>query len=151
MCIMTGERRFGAYSWREDYGEQTIHHYITFTAFCQILPSLLHESVSDKLMFRKLCSHCVPKLLTEEHKLKHQNFWNNTVRKVKTSWALQSQETRRCRMKSLNWSSNSWSGGTLYHQQRRNSSRPLQLGRSCAQCFGTEGVFCLMSSCLRAS
>ena len=43
-----------------------------------------------------------------------------------------------CCMKPLNQSSSSWSGGTLHRQQRQNSSRPLQLGRSCAQCFGAE-------------
>jgi hypothetical protein len=40
--------------------------------FLQISRSLLHESVSDKLRFRKLCSPWVPKLLTEEHKMKRQ-------------------------------------------------------------------------------
>jgi len=33
---------------------------------------------------------------------------------------------------------------------RRNSSRPLQLEMLCAQCFGTEKVFCLWTSCLNA-
>ena len=40
--------------------------------FPQISPSFLHEIVSDKLKFRKLCAHWVPKILTEEHKLKWQ-------------------------------------------------------------------------------
>ncbi|GFT37733.1 histone-lysine N-methyltransferase SETMAR [Trichonephila clavipes] len=30
----------------------------------------LHKVVSEKLKFRKLCARCVPRLLTEEHKLK---------------------------------------------------------------------------------
>jgi hypothetical protein len=38
--------------------------------FPQISRSLLHEIVSDKLCFRKLCSHWVPKMLTDEHKMK---------------------------------------------------------------------------------
>ena len=38
--------------------------------FPQISQSLLHEIVSDKLKFRKLCARWVPKMLTEEHKLK---------------------------------------------------------------------------------
>jgi hypothetical protein len=38
----------------------------------QISRSLLHKTVSDKLRFQKLCSHKVPKLLTEEHKMKQQ-------------------------------------------------------------------------------
>ena len=40
--------------------------------FPHILLSLLHEIVSDKLEFRKLCAHQVPKMLMEEHKLKWQ-------------------------------------------------------------------------------
>jgi hypothetical protein len=40
--------------------------------FPQISRSLLHEIVSDKLPFLKLCSRWVPKLLTEEHKMKKQ-------------------------------------------------------------------------------
>jgi len=55
-----------------------------------------------------------------------------------------------CSTKSLNQSSSPWSGGTLHRQQRPNSSRPLQLGRSCAQCFGTEKAFCLWTFCLKA-
>jgi hypothetical protein len=37
--------------------------------FPQIPWSLLHEIVSDKLRFRKLCSCWVPKMLTDEHKM----------------------------------------------------------------------------------
>jgi transposase-like protein len=37
--------------------------------FPQILRSLLHEIVSDKLRFRKLCSRWVPKVLTDENKM----------------------------------------------------------------------------------
>ena len=40
--------------------------------FPQVSRSLLHETVSDKLKFRKLCARWVPKVLTEEHKLKRQ-------------------------------------------------------------------------------
>jgi len=40
--------------------------------FPQISQSLLHEIVSDKLGFRKLCAHWVPKMLMEEHKFKWQ-------------------------------------------------------------------------------
>ena len=35
-------------------------------------------------------------------------------------------------------------------RQRWNSSKPLQLARTCAQCFGTERAFCLWTSCLKA-
>jgi len=40
--------------------------------FPQISQSLLHEIVSDKLKFLKLCASWVPKVLTEEHRLKRQ-------------------------------------------------------------------------------
>jgi transposase len=40
--------------------------------FPQISRSLHRKMVSDKLRFRKLCSCWVPKLLTEEHKMKLQ-------------------------------------------------------------------------------
>ena len=36
--------------------------------FPQISQSLIHEIVSEKLKFRKLCSRWVPKILTEQHK-----------------------------------------------------------------------------------
>jgi hypothetical protein len=38
--------------------------------FTQISRSILHKIVPGKLRFRKLCSRWVPKLLTEEHKMK---------------------------------------------------------------------------------
>ena len=40
--------------------------------FPQISRSLLHEFVSDKQKFRKLCARWVPKILTEEHRSKRQ-------------------------------------------------------------------------------
>jgi len=40
--------------------------------FPQISLSLLHEIVSDKVKFRKLCAQWVPKMLMEERKLKRQ-------------------------------------------------------------------------------
>lgn len=38
--------------------------------FPQISRSLIHEIVTEKLKFRKLCSRWVPKILTEQHKTK---------------------------------------------------------------------------------
>ncbi|XP_035229348.1 histone-lysine N-methyltransferase SETMAR-like [Stegodyphus dumicola] len=38
--------------------------------FPQISRSLMHEIVTEKLKFRKLCSRWVPKILTEQHKTK---------------------------------------------------------------------------------
>ncbi|KAL4143360.1 hypothetical protein QTP88_005698 [Uroleucon formosanum] len=40
--------------------------------FPQISRSLLHEIVSIKLNFRKLCARWVPKILTDEHRVKRQ-------------------------------------------------------------------------------
>ncbi|GFW76483.1 uncharacterized protein TNCV_1582621 [Trichonephila clavipes] len=40
------------------------------TEFPQISRSLMHEIVTDKLKFHKLCARCVPKILTESHKTK---------------------------------------------------------------------------------
>jgi hypothetical protein len=47
-----------------------IHHFVTSLHFPQISWSLLHETVSEKLHLRKLCSCWVPKMLTDEHKMK---------------------------------------------------------------------------------
>jgi histone-lysine N-methyltransferase SETMAR len=41
--------------------------------FSKISRSHFHEIVSDKLKFWKLCARWVPKMLTEEHKLKQQD------------------------------------------------------------------------------
>jgi hypothetical protein len=38
--------------------------------FPQISLSFLHKIMSDKLRFRKLCSGWMPKMLTDEHKMK---------------------------------------------------------------------------------
>jgi hypothetical protein len=43
--------------------------------FTLISRSPLHKIVSDKLRFRKLCSHWVPKMLTDKHKMK-QATWH---------------------------------------------------------------------------
>jgi histone-lysine N-methyltransferase SETMAR len=40
--------------------------------FPEISRSLLHEIVSEKLAYRKLCARWVPKQLTEEHKMKRR-------------------------------------------------------------------------------
>lgn len=43
------------------------------TKFPQISRSLLHEIVSKKLNFRKLCARWVPKILTEQHKKQRED------------------------------------------------------------------------------
>ncbi|GFT22187.1 DUF4817 domain-containing protein [Trichonephila clavipes] len=51
----------------------------------------LHKVVSEKLKFRKLCARCVPRLLTEEHKLKRMacalDFWIDIIKKRFVDWA----------------------------------------------------------------
>jgi transposase len=43
--------------------------------FPQISLSLLHEIVSDKLRFRELYSRWVPKMFTDEHKMKQATWY----------------------------------------------------------------------------
>jgi hypothetical protein len=44
--------------------------------FPQISRSLLHEFVSDKLRFRKLCSRWALKMLVDEHKMKKATWYD---------------------------------------------------------------------------
>jgi transposase len=46
-----------------------------FLHFPQISQSFLHETLSDKLRVRKLCSRWVSKMLTDGHKMK-QTTWH---------------------------------------------------------------------------
>jgi hypothetical protein len=46
-----------------------------FLHFPQISRSLLNEILPDKLHFRKLCPRWMPKMLTDEHKIK-QAMWH---------------------------------------------------------------------------
>jgi len=83
--------------------------------FPQISWSLLHQIVSGKVKFRKLCANCVPKLLMEEHKLEHQartldvltqyseegeNFLNHVVTGNET-WV--SHEAPESKQQSMEW------------------------------------------------
>jgi hypothetical protein len=57
-------------------GEEKIQENRRFTIsslslhYPQLSRSLLHEILTDKLCFQKLCSCWVPKVLTEEYKMK---------------------------------------------------------------------------------
>jgi len=83
--------------------------------FPQISLSLLHEIVSDKLKFQKLCAHCVLKMLTEGHKLKclartldfltqcseeGENFLSHVVTGNET-WVL--HEAPKSKQQSMQW------------------------------------------------
>jgi hypothetical protein len=52
--------------------------------FPQIAWSPLHEIVSDKLHFWKLCSLWVPEILTEEYKMKWQAHIITNEEKIQT-------------------------------------------------------------------
>jgi len=83
--------------------------------FPQISLSLLHNIVSDKVKFQKLCANCVLKMLTEEHKLKRQastldfltqcseegeNFLSHVVTGNET-WVL--HEAPKLKQESMEW------------------------------------------------
>jgi len=83
--------------------------------FPQISWSLLHQIVSGKVKFRKLCAHCVLKMHTEEHKLEQQattldfptkyseegeNFLNHVVTGNET-WM--SHEAPHSKQQSMEW------------------------------------------------
>jgi len=42
-----------------------MHHIIP-----EVLKTTIHEAVAEKLGYRKLCAHWVPKMLTDDHKTK---------------------------------------------------------------------------------
>ena len=83
--------------------------------FPQISWSLLHQIVSGKVKFRKLCANWVPKMLTEEHKLEQQattldfmtqyneegeNFLSHVVKGNET-WV--SHEDPKSKQQSMEW------------------------------------------------
>jgi hypothetical protein len=108
----------------------------------------LHKIVSDILHFRKLCSRWVPKMLTEEHKMK----WQANALTFLTRYSEQGDDFLSCvtgdetrvshitpelKQQSMEWRHTS-------SPIKKNSNRPFQLTRSCAQ------AFCLWNSCLKA-
>jgi len=118
--------------------------------FPQISQSLLHKIVSDKLKFRKLCARWVLKMLTEEHKLKRQtSVLNFLTQYSKEGDNLLSRVVTGDKIRVSHTTPKLKQHSTLHRQRRRNSSRPLQLGRSRARCFATEKAFCLWTSCLK--
>ncbi|GFU97081.1 histone-lysine N-methyltransferase SETMAR [Trichonephila clavipes] len=98
----------------------------------------LHKVVSEKLKFRKLCAHCVPRLLTEEHKLKrmacaldlldryHKEGDQFLERIVNETWV--SHITQ-----SLNVSQ--WKDVTQIHQSESRRSGQSQHARLWQPCF----------------
>ncbi|GFS95127.1 histone-lysine N-methyltransferase SETMAR [Trichonephila clavipes] len=94
--------------------------------FPRISRSLMHEIVTDKLKFHKLCARWVPKILTESHKTK----WMGCALEFLTRYHeggvdFLSQEMKLgFLMTPLKVSGNQWNGGTLHPQQglSRNTS-----------------------------
>jgi len=115
-----------------------------FTKLCLI-------NLSFRNCVQNWCWRCLRKNTNWNCRPVGWTFRHNTVRNTKTSWVMWSQGMRHgYHMEPVNWSSSLWSRGMHHRQERRNSSRPFQLGRSCAQCFGTEKAFYLWISCLKA-
>ena len=87
------------------------------------------------------CRSCLRKNTNWNGRPVRWTYWHDTVRKAIKSWAVYSQGTRDgCRTQHLNRSSSPRNGGTLHRQQRRNSSRPLQLGSMCTVFWARKGV-----------
>ncbi|XP_049952649.1 histone-lysine N-methyltransferase SETMAR-like [Schistocerca serialis cubense] len=68
---------FDALLWRTEDAIRA-NRRLTLKELHQIIPDVsmttLYDVVTVKLGYRKLCAHCVPKLLTEEHKKKRMGF-----------------------------------------------------------------------------
>ena len=59
---------------QEIEGEIPTNRRMTIRELHHIIPDVskatIHEAVTEKLGYRKLCSRCVPKMLTDDHKTK---------------------------------------------------------------------------------
>ena len=59
---------------QESEGEIRANQRVTITELHHIIPEVsettIHEAVTEKLGYRKLCAGCVPKILTDNHKKK---------------------------------------------------------------------------------
>jgi len=121
----------------------------------QILWSLLHEIVSDKLKFQKLYTRWVPKMLTEEHKLKRQagvldfltrcsEEGNNFLSRVVTgdeTWV--SHTTPESKQQSMEWRHTS-SPNEVKFKQTTSTWKIM------CTVFWDRKAFCLWTSCLKA-
>ena len=115
--------------------------------FPRISRSLLHEIVSDELGFRKLCARWVPKMLTEEHKLKRQasvldfltryseegdNFLSHLVTQDET-WV--SHTTPELKQQSMEWKHTSSPTKTKFKQTTSTRKMHSVLGQKrCSAC-----------------
>jgi hypothetical protein len=52
-----------------------LHHIIP-----EVSRTTIHEAVTEKLGYRKLCRRWVPKMLTDDHKMKRMGSTLNTLR-----------------------------------------------------------------------
>jgi len=114
--------------------------------FPQISRTLLCETVSSHLGYRKVCARWVPKILTEEHKKQHvacaltflmryhkdgDGMLSHIVTGDETWVSHITPESKQ----------QSNTGSILAHRKGESSSRRLQQGRSCAPYSGTDKLF----------
>jgi transposase len=90
--------------------------------FPQILWSL-HEIVFDKVRFRKLCSHWVPKMLTDEHKMK----WQASALTFLTRYSEQGDDFLSCTVTGdETWVSHVTPESKQQSMEWRHTSSPIQ-------------------------
>jgi len=113
--------------------------------FPQISRTLLYDTVSSHLGYRKVCARWVPKMLTEQHKKQRvayvlkflmgyhkegDGMFSHIVTRDET-WVF--HITSESKQQSLRWQNTGL-------PKRKSSSRRFQPGRSCAPYSGTDKV-----------
>jgi hypothetical protein len=108
----------------------------------------------DKLYFWKLCSCWVLKIRTEEHKMKrHASVLTFLTRYIEQGEDFLSRIVTR---RDMGVTLNPWIEAAICRVEAQiivNKDKILttfQLTRSCASCFRTENVFCILNSYLKA-
>ncbi|GBM92642.1 hypothetical protein AVEN_107058-1 [Araneus ventricosus] len=119
--------------------------------FPQISKTVLHEIVTNRLNYRKLCSRWVPKMFMDVHRTKrfgsaltfrtrYSEEGNGFLNKIVTggeTWVR--HVTLESKQQSMEWR-HSRSPTKKYPKQR------CQHTKSCALCSGTDRAFCFLSS-----
>jgi hypothetical protein len=121
------------------------------THFPHISRSLLHKIVTEHLHYHKLCARWVPKMLTDDHKSKHMGaalnflvwyhnegdeFLNHTVTGDETCISHVTPENKQ---QSMQWQHSA-------SPKTKKLNRCFPPGRSGVPCFGTDMVFCSLTS-----
>jgi hypothetical protein len=67
---------------QESEGEICVNRHMTIRDLHHIIPEVskttIHEAVTEKLVYGKLCARWVPKMLTDNHKTSPLHFWKNS-------------------------------------------------------------------------